>query len=54
MKQIGNAEITADMIAIEAAAKTQQPQVVPKLPLFQTADASMARIFPHAIGKILV
>lgn len=44
----------AAMIAIEAAAKSQQLQAVPKLPPFRTYDASMIRSFPPVREKLLV
>jgi predicted dehydrogenase len=42
------------MIAIEAAAKSQMPQSIPKLPAFKTYDAAMLKRFPQAHEKLLV
>ncbi|MBZ0259019.1 MAG: Gfo/Idh/MocA family oxidoreductase [Hyphomicrobiales bacterium] len=49
----GLADLAA-MIAIEAAAKSQQPQAVLKFPPFRTYDASMIRSFPPVREKLLV
>jgi predicted dehydrogenase len=49
----GLADMTA-MIAIEAAAKSLQPQTVPKLPPFPSYDVKMLRSFPQARRKLLV
>lgn len=44
----------AAMVAIEAAAKAQTPQSIPRSSAFRTYDASMIRSFPPAREKLLV